>query len=470
MIKFGTGGFRAVIGEDYTRANVELVGQALCEILQSDGLTEKPVVIGFDNRFLSPESARWLAEVFAANQIPVFLFEQACPTPMVMFAVQELRLNLGCMITASYNPADYNGIKLVLAGGRDADVEFTSRLEQVCLRLASQASADPAEFTQVKSGLIKFFDNSNEYLDHMLTLIDQPVIRAARLKILFDPMYGVAGRWVNSLLASLRCSVDIIHNYRDPLFGGQLPAPLPTTTQELQLQVPQNHYDFGIATDGDADRIGVVDIDGSYLDCNNILALVYYYLLKYRHLQGDVVRNLGTSTMVDRIAADFGYHAYEVPVGFKFITETMRKHDALLGGEASGGLTTRNYLQGKDSVFAAILLVEIVAKTGLSLGELMAEIHQKYGQLYQFEQEITFDKLGKGREQLTSILTVPVVSADNEDVREISYTDGQKVYFKDGWALVRLSGTEPLLRISCEANTPTKLSEYQELIKRGLRL
>lgn len=470
MIKFGTGGFRAIIGDDFTRTNVELVGQGLCCILNEEKQTEQPVVIGYDHRFLSPESARWLAIVFAANGIQVLLLDSACPTPMVMTAVRDLNLNLGCMMTASHNPANYNGIKLILRGGRDADIEFTDRLEQICHTLQDETCQEKSFTNYVQDGLIQRFNNSNEYLDNILNFVDKEAIRKAELHVLFDPMYGVAGYWVNSLLASLRCSVDFIHNYRDPLFGGQLPAPLKETTQELQLLVLTKKYDLGIATDGDADRIGVVDVDGSYIDCNCILPLIYYYLLKIKHLKGDVVRNSGTSVMVDRIARDFGYQSYEVPVGFKYITEKMSEHDALLGGESSGGLTMRGYIKGKDSVFATLLLVEMVAKTGKSLGKLLVELQQKYGPLYQVEEEFSFEEIGCTRQELVSRLTVPLVSVDNESVRDISYTDGQKIWLEDGWALARLSGTEPLLRIMCEANTPAKLSEYKELIKRGLQL
>lgn len=472
MIHFGTGGFRALIGQDFTRVSVEMVGAGLCQILKREKLADKPVVIGYDHRFLSPESAKWLATIFAGNEIKVLFIARACPTPMVMYAVKKLDLNLGCMVTASHNPADFNGIKLVLEGGRDADVEFTGKLEGVCNNLPTDFSdfRDSKSFNDyVHRGLIQYFDNSNEYLDNIIGFIDQSATREANLKILFDPMYGVAGPWANILLASLRCSVDFIHNHRDPLFGGQMPAPLKETTQQLQVLVPHKQYVMGIAVDGDADRIGVIDIDGTFIDCNNILALVYYYLLKYCHLKGDVVRNIGTSVMVDRIAADYGYQSYEVPVGFKYITQSMQEHDALIGGESSGGLTVRGYIKGKDSIFASVLLIEMVAKTGKTLGELLKHLQQKYGPLYQVEEEFSFEELGYDRQQLTSILTVPLVSDDNNDVRKITFADGQKIYFQGGWALARLSGTEPLLRIMCEASTSTKLSKYHKLIKRGLR-
>jgi phosphomannomutase len=466
MIQFGTGGFRGIIGDDFTKKNIQLIGTALARLVKrrSDEHSLKPIIIGYDRRFLSKEGGFWLAEAIVTEGLTVRFINYSCPTPVVMFAMADSDYDYGCMITASHNPAIYNGVKIFTRGGRDADRKFTTQLER--MTRSDQTHAPIVNFQDmVKAGKIAYVDPLNGYLDNILQRIDVQKIRHAHLQVVLDPMYGVATNAIQTILLTARCGLAIINQQHDTLFGGQLPAPSKQTTQQLQLTVKNGPFRIGIATDGDADRIGVVDADGTYVDSNKILALVYYYLLAYSGKKGDVVRNVGTSVMTDRIAQANGFNAHEVPVGFKYVTAAMSKYHALLGGESSGGLTVRGYLQGKDSVFAAALLVEIVATTGKTIGELWDEIESQFGKLY--TKDIQFEISATSRADLQDRLAIPLFD-DDSSIERISLLDGQKVWFAHGWCLARLSGTEPLLRISAESESLDDLMHYIQIVEEKL--
>lgn len=465
MVTFGTGGFRAIIGDEFTKENIQIIGSSLAQIILKKNPV-KPVVIGYDRRFLSKEAGQWLAEILLANQIPVAFIPYSCPTPLVMYTVKQKNLDFGCMITASHNPAIYNGIKIFVKEGRDADKTFTDHLEKIVQGITKAEVA--AKLANCQTSMVPLtWDPFNDYLDEILKWIDTDKIRQAHLKIAFDPMYGVATTALQTILLISRCNVDVINSRHDTLFGGKLPSPDAQTIKELQLLVQEKHYDIGLATDGDADRLGVVDADGSFVDPNKILTLVYYYFLEYRHFKGNVVRNLATTTMVDRIAYDYGFRSIEVPVGFKYVTEAMKKYAAILGGESSGGLTVKGYLNGKDSIFAGALLVEMVAVTGKTITTLVDEIEAKYGKLYTTGVDI----------QLTPTEKVQMNEKINDQKRwqiatakEISFLDGVKIWFDHGWCLARLSGTEPLLRLTAESDDETLSKSYIQLVKKQLEI
>lgn len=464
MVAFGTGGFRGIIGDQFTKETIQQVGQGLAQIISADKVDDIPVVIGYDRRFLSKEAGYWLAEILLANDIPVAFIPYSCPTPLVMYTVKQKKLAFGCMITASHNPAIYNGVKLFTKGGRDADKNFTDRLEKVCRTISKEEVALKISSKPDKLA-IEEWDLFDDYLDEILKRIDTETIRKAHLKIAFDPMYGVATTALQTILLISRCKVDIINERHDTLFGGKLPSPDAQTIRELQLMVEEKDYDLGLATDGDADRLGVVDADGRFVDSNQILTLVYYYFLEYRGWTGNVVRNLSTTTMVDRIAADYGFQSYEVPVGFKFVTEAMDQYDAILGGESSGGLTVKGYLKGKDSVFAAALLVEMVAYTGKTIKELVDEIQAKYGKLYSTSMDISLTPSQKTELEgkLSDSSRWQLLEA-----RKVTTVDGVKIWFDEGWCLARLSGTEPLVRITAESEKKEQAEDYIQLVKNQL--
>lgn len=454
MIHFGTGGWRAVIGDEFTRANVQLVAAALARLAKENGQAQKAVAIGYDRRFLSRQAAQWAAEVLAAQGIQTQIIHREAPTPLVMFAVKHDGLAYGMAVTASHNPAEYNGIKIFMQGGRDADEALTGRLEAYIAEIApGSVPVLPLE-QGLARGAITYIDPMNLYIDRILHSIDTGAIRERGLHIALDPMYGVSQTALQTILLTARCHVEVIHERRDPLFGGRLPAPNTKTLVGLVNFVREHHCDIGIATDGDADRLGVVDDQAHFLHPNEILCLLYYYLLQYKGWHGPAVRNFATTHLLDKIAKVYGETCYEVPVGFKHISAKMRETGALIGGESSGGLTVRGHIEGKDGIYAASLLAEMIAVTGRPLSALYREITGKFGDCAMEERSYRFPPQKKaGIYRL--LIEEKRLPAFAFDVDRVSYADGCKVYFcNGGWIIARFSGTEPLLRIFCEMENP----------------
>lgn len=454
MIKFGTGGWRAIIGDEFTKSNIQIFARAMCMKMKKEGVADKPMVMGYDRRFLAKEAMQWAACVFAAEGITCLLVNKSSPTPLIMYYVMKHELPYGMMITASHNPAIYNGIKVFTAGGRDADEEQTADIEAY---IAAQPKGEPAVLDYEigrEQGLIQEIYPLNEYLDNIIGAVDMDAIRQANLRVALDPMYGVSDTSLKTILLTARCDVFTIHDRHDTLFGGKLPAPNEATLRSLQNCVLDKGCDIGLATDGDADRIGIIDDKGRFLHPNDILVLLYYYLIKYKGWHGPVVRNLATTHMLDKVAEQFGEKCYEVPVGFKHISAKMTETDAILGGESSGGLTVKGHISGKDGVYAAALLVEMIAITGKKLSQIYGDIEAECGQIHMVERDYHFTQEKKDRmlRILMEEKKLPQLSFPTE---RVSYLDGSKVYFENGgWVIARFSGTEPLLRLFCEM--PTK--------------
>lgn len=450
MIKFGTGGFRAIIGEDFTKENIQILSKAICDKMKKEGVEDTGMVIGYDRRFLSKEAMQWAAMVFAKEGIHTKLINKSVPTPLVMYYVMKHEYQYGMMITASHNPAIYNGVKVFTYGGRDADEKQTMEIEQF-INEVSDLPVDEMDYQEgIDAGLIEEIYPLNEYLDSIIDNINMDAIRNCGLRIALDPMYGVSETSLKTILMTARCEVETIHERHDTLFGGKLPAPTADTLRTLQNYVLDRKCDLGLATDGDADRIGVIDDKGNFLHPNDILVLLYYYLLKYKGWHGPAVRNICTTHMLDRVAASFGEECYEVPVGFKHISAKMYASDAVIGGESSGGMTVRGHIKGKDGIYASALLVEMIAVTGMKLSEIMEKIRAEYGTLALEERDYRFTQERKNaiRKQILEDKELPEIPYETDHV---SYLDGLKIYFTNGgWISVRFSGTEPLLRIFCE--------------------
>ena len=455
-VRFGTGGWRAVIGDEFTRANVELLAAALAQTALEEPGGQRGVVVGYDRRFLSREAAGWAAQVLAGAGVPCLLIDREAPTPLVMFAVDYYDLSYGMAVTASHNPAIYNGVKVFTRGGRDAEETVTAALER---RMDALEGAEIPRLSYedgVRGGQIRIVDPMNPYIDAIIRGINMDAIRSRRLKVALDPMYGVSKTALLSILITARCDVDVIHERRDALFGGRLPAPNVRTLNSLRAFVEEHGCDIGIATDGDADRLGVIDDKGEFLHPNKILVLLYYYLLKYKGWRGAAVRNLATTHLLDAIAADFGEACWEVPVGFKHISAKMAETGAVIGGESSGGLTVRGHIHGKDGIYAGSLLVEMIAVTGRKLSQLYQEIVDRYGPYEMEERDYRFtpEKKEEIRDLLFHQKALPALSAP---VDHVSYLDGCKLYFQGGgWLICRFSGTEPLLRIFCEMDSEAR--------------
>ena len=452
MIQFGTGGWRAVIGDGFTRDNIRLVAAALSRRMKREGCAEEGLCVGYDRRFLSKEALIWFCEVLAGEGVRVYFVNMSCPTPQIMFTVKEQNLPYGAMVTASHNPAIWNGIKLFTAGGRDAARDVTEAIQEEANRIAPEEIRD-MDFEAAKAaGIIRIIDPRDAYLDSILRQVNTDAIRKRRLRIVLDPMFGVSLTGLQTILYTCRCDVDVINDRHDAFFGRHLPAPNPDTLVDLQYAVKEHRADVGIATDGDADRLGIIDENGRYVTANETLALLYFYLLKYKGWRGAAVRNIATTHLLDRIAAAHGEKCIEVPVGFKHISAGMEQYDALIGGESSGGLTVRGHISGKDGLYAASLLVEMISVSGRKLSELVRDIYDRYGELHSAEYDWALTPESK-EEIARKIMTEKQLPAFERKVEKVSYLDGCKVYLDGGWVIVRFSGTEPRVRIFAEAET-----------------
>ncbi len=442
MIKFGTGGFRGIIGDNFTKENVQLLTQALCDEIAAIG-SDKPVAVGYDYRFGSDYFAQWTAEVLAANGVKCLLFDEPMPTPAVMFAVREEGLDFGIMITASHNPYYFNGYKLFSHGGMDADEQLTGRIEQ---RIAEvrQVRAVPID---EENDLVVRYGNKQRYIENIASFLhfDKPV----DLKVLYDNMAGVGATCILPLFERLGVkNFTVLHSQHDAFFNFVNPNPTADAMSALKEMLNNGGYDFAMATDSDSDRLGILDEKGNYVSQNDILAAIYYYLVRYRSLKGDVVKNFVTSTLLDKLADKFGFCCHTVDVGFKNISAAMKKYDALVGGESSGGLTVRGYIYGKDSVFASALFLEMLTQTGKSVSALIEEMHRfaDYAMLVK-DANVVYD----GSDLIGRITENPP-QFGKKTVQVLRLGSNVKFCFERGrWAALRLSGTEPMVRLSVEA-------------------
>ena len=475
MVKFGTGGWRAVIGDEFTRENIQKLAKALAMKMKDEDATDKGICIGYDRRFLSKEAVMWCCEVFAHEGIKCYFVNRSSPTPLVMYYVMEHEMPYGMMVTASHNPAIYNGIKVFTAGGRDANEVQTKEIEGyidiVEKECAKGNKVEAMDYDKaLEEGLVVEFNPFNEYIDNIIKAINIDAIKDKGLRIALDPMYGVSQTSLKTILSIARCELDVINERHDTLFGGKLPSPSASTLRTLQNYVMDRKYDIGIATDGDADRIGVIDDTGRFLHPNEILVLLYYYLVKYKGWSGPVVRNIATTHMLDKVALGFKEKCYEVPVGFKHISAKMQETNAIIGGESSGGLTVRGHINGKDGIYAVALLVEMIAVTGKKLSKIVKEIQDEFGSLYMAERDYKFSQ--KKKDEIYDILLIQKKLPDMElEIDHVSYLDGCKIYFKNGgWIIARFSGTEPLLRIFCEMDSEKKSEDLCDKFAKFLEI
>ncbi len=469
QIAFGTGGWRALIGEGFTLLNVRRLAQALANEIARHGRQSSGVLIGFDRRFLSRQAADAAAEVFAGNQIPATLLTEDAPTPLITYATARQRAAYGLAFTASHNPPEWNGLKVFRTDGSLLLDQETSSIEAEANALSVgdvfALDLEPA----LRAGLVQRRDFTNEYVDAVEALIDLQAIRKARLQLIVDLMYGVGQLTLGIVLTEARCRVTFLHERHNPLFGGRSPAPDAEALRLLSATMRDDGCHLGLAMDGDADRIAIVDERGDYISVNDVLLLLYWYLHEVRGERGAVVRNLSTTHLLDRLAHRFGEVCCEVPVGFKHVIAAMTGHDALLGGESSGGLTIRGHILGKDGIFACALVVEMLAKTGRKISELRQTVYQLVGRLYDAEESIPATPEMRAavprrlREAtVTHIGPYPVV--------RVSQVDGTKLYLEnDNWALLRFSGTEPVLRLAVEADCPGKAAELLQWLRQFVK-
>ncbi|MFQ5436815.1 MAG: phosphoglucomutase/phosphomannomutase family protein, partial [Anaerolineae bacterium] len=380
-IKFGTDGWRAVISETFTFHNLRLVAQAIADFTREENSHDPSVVIGFDTRFLSDRYAAEVARVMAANHIQTRLARADTPTPAISYAVLRHRATAGVMITASHNAPRYNGLKLKAGYGGSATPAQHKRVEQILERnLESARGPNLMDLDEAirRERVIKF-DPSWQYYEHLSTLIDLDTISSGELHVVADGMYGSGRGTIGEVLARGRTHVHNIRNQMNPGFGGIHPEPIARHLGLLISTIQAGHWDVGLATDGDADRIGAVDAQGNFVDPHRIFALVLRYLIETRGLRGKVVRTVSTTRMIDRIAAEHNLPLVETPVGFNHISDLMITNHVLMGGEESGGMSIKGHIPEGDGVLMGLLLLEVMAAAKAPLHELVNNLLQTYG-------------------------------------------------------------------------------------------
>lgn len=466
-IKFGTDGWRAIIADEFTFSNVRKVVQAIADYLL-DETDNCQIVIGYDHRFLAENFAASAAEVLAGNGFIVFLPERAIPTPVTAFAVKDLKVAGAIMFTASHNPPEYHGLKFIPSYAGPAVPEITSKIEE---KIARQAEIKRLDLNMARSkGLIQPFDPRERYLKHLEDLLDMETLGRSGLKIVVDPLYGAGLGYLENLLSRAGCQVETIHNWRDPLFGGKLPDPSARGLEELAERVRLQGAHLGLALDGDADRFGVVDADGTYFTANQVLFLVLAHLVETRGQRGGVARTVATTHLLDRLARAYGLEVEETPVGFKYISQALLHKGCILGGEESGGLSIRGHIPEKDGILATGLVAEIRARAGRPLKDLLAELLERYGPLVseRLDLHVSPELKEKVLNKLTSY--EPAKLGGQPVIGRITI-DGVKFLLADGsWALVRPSGTEPLFRVYIEAPQLETLRRIREDLRAGLEI
>jgi phosphomannomutase len=449
-IKFGTDGWRGVIAEDFTFENARRVAHAIARYAAR---SEKPgagIVVGYDVRFGSERFARVTAEMLAAAGTPVFLAQEACPTPAVSLLVRQRAAAGGIQITASHNPYRWNGVKFKASYGSSASPAIVAQIEQ---ELAI-VSRDGVPTLPPRPDLIQALDVRTPYLATLSDLVDWERLRKANFRFLIDPMHGAGRGLLLELFRRNGIEAAEIRGNRDPLFGGVNPEPIEPHVEALRQAMRAGGYDAGFALDGDADRIGAMDPDGTFITPHQIFSILLWHLAGTRGLEGDVVKSFTVTKMIDKIAAKLGRKMWETPVGFKYICEKMLEGNIVLGGEESGGIGTSLYLPERDATVSALLLAEVMAWHGKRLGELVAMLHREHGEHHYGRVDLTL-KDGQKEKALAYFAAPKLQNFLDWQIVRRENLDGVKFYLGDiGWAMVRASGTEPMLRVYSETTRP----------------
>jgi len=458
-IKFGTSGWRAIMAEEFTFRNVRIVCQGIAQYLRQEKIGQRGVIIGYDTRFMGERFAQVAAEVLSAHGIPSLLCDRDTPTPTISYHILHRKLAGGINISASHNPPTYNGIKFTPAWGGPALPETTKAIEQRIIPLLHGEYIKWLPWERAKAdGLVRYLDAKPEYLTGLATHIDCEKIRGRRLRIIMDPLYGTTREYLDEFLREAGCKLAMLHHWRDPYFGGLRPEPARDTLQDLHAAVQREQAHLGLATDGDGDRFGVIDADGTFVEPNLILALLLDYLIQTRKWTGWVARSVATTHLVDAVAGLHGLSVHETPVGFKYIGELLAKGEVVMGGEESAGLSIQGHVPEKDGMLACALVVEMVAHTGKTLRELRDDLFRRVGTIFTTREDITIDE--GVRQSLHGILDHPPQSFAGADVVQVNRLDGCKLIFGDGsWFLLRPSGTEPIVRCYSEAKTKERLTQ-----------
>jgi phosphoglucomutase len=462
MIKFGTSGWRGVIGEDFTFENVRLASQGVVNYLKRVHPPGRGVIVGYDTRFLSEKFGAEAARILAFNGIEAFLCNRDVPTPVVSFETLRRGAIGAINFTASHNPPEYNGLKFSTETGAPALPDVTEEIEREIATLEERRERiDVYE----KAELIREIDPKERYLADMRQKIDSDVIRKSGLRVAVDCLYGTSREYLDYFLLETGIEVKSIHNYRDPYFGGFSPECSQKNLAELRRTVAAEKFDLGLATDGDADRFGIIDENDRFVPSNIIIALLALYLKRERKIEGGLARSVATTHLVDAIARKLDVPLYETPVGFKYIGELILEDKIAIGGEESAGLSIRDHVPEKDGILACLLVTEMVARTKMTLDQLIQEMYAEFGCYVSKRVDIKVTE--QLRESLASKLQNPPRQLEGMAVRKVNTLDGVKLEFDaQTWILFRLSGTEPVARLYAEASTPKHLKHVVDVARR----
>jgi alpha-D-glucose phosphate-specific phosphoglucomutase len=444
QIKFGTDGWRGVISDDFTFENVRIVAQAIADFYnRSRGADGNPgIIVGYDTRFLSDRYGRIVSDVLAANAIDVFLSDKPVPTPTLSFAVKNRKRTAGVMITASHNPAAYNGIKIKTAEGGAAGVEITRELEKLI------AQPDPAQNRTPST--VATGDLVAEYVKFLRGYVDFKKLANARFRVLVDPMHGSGNIFFKNVLQDSRIKLEFIRQEINPSFEGLKPEPVLENLEETQRLMKKDKFDLGIVLDGDADRIAAFAGNGEFINPQKILGLLILHLVQNRGMTGGVIKTVVGTNLIDSICKKLGLHLYETPVGFKYISELMVKNDIIVGGEEAGGIGFKNYIPERDGTLAGLLLMEMMVCRKQPISKILADMEKEFGRYYYRRSEIKLNAAGsvdiadfKG---LKKVL--------DRDVVSVKDGDGMKFILADAsWLILRASGTEPIIRVYAESKS-----------------
>jgi phosphomannomutase len=467
-IRFGTDGWRAPIAREFTFHNLERVAQAYAEFLRRDAAERQltpgagsRVIVGYDRRFLSEQFARRAAEVLAGNDLRVSLFETDVPTPLVSWTVREQGAAGGVVITASHNDACFNGFKIKAPWGGSATAETTTVVESLLDATEPRVAALSSDAHEGLSASVASYRRQVE------SYVDLERIRAARARVVLDPMHGSGGRWVESFLVGGALQAETIRAERDVLFGGVAPEPIDRNLGALKTRVCATGALVGLATDGDADRVGAVSETGETMTMHEVVPILLLHLARARGMTGGVVRTFSQSVLLKRIAAAHGLALYETPVGFKYIADLMLREEILLGAEESGGIGLRGHLPERDGILNSLLFLEAVVTSGKKPTELVREVHREFGEFY-FGRRDFHMEVARGQALVEELAAGPPARMGMHAVSSVETLDGTKLVFGDeSWLMFRQSGTEPVLRVYSEA---TSAAKTEELLEEGGRL
>jgi phosphomannomutase len=449
-IRFGTDGWRGIIGEDFTSQNARLVAHAIARYLVRGEDARKGVLVGYDHRYESDSVAAAVAEVISATGTPVWLADKPCPTPAISLLVRQRNAAGGIVVTASHNPPSWNGIKYKASYGSSALPSIVAQIEsELAVVMATRVPPLPP-----RKGLIQPLEPVAPYLETIEKLIDWQRLRDGNLRFVADPMHGSAAGLLRELFTRNGVTCDEIRGTRDPRFGGVHPEPIEPHIEALQQAVLAGKYDAGFAADGDGDRIGAIDRDGSFVDPHRIFSLLVWHLIGTRHLPGDVAKTFSVTKLVDKLAAKFERKLHEVPVGFKYICELMLEQNILIAGEESGGIGTSLYLPERDATVSALFLAELMSWHRKSLGELVHALHQEFGEHHYGRIDLNV-KHGQKEKAIAFLADEKLTRFEGWPISHREDLDGIKLYLDEiGWLMVRASGTENLLRIYSETENP----------------